>query len=133
MTDYAIQFKTLATSCDWNEGRCKLYFGRGLTSRSRMRLPPTSYPWTWRALSIWPLVSKAVSTCVSDAWPPARPGGWRRSSLSRPTHHLNHLCLSLSPCSWGDFDCLPKRDNKGWFRVSASTVGSRATLFYRVL
>ncbi len=99
-------------------GCCKLCFGRGLNSRSRMRLPPLSYPRTWRALSIWPLVSKAAFACVSDAWLPARPGGWRRSSLSRANHHLNRPCLILSPCRRGDFNCLPKRDKKDWFRAS---------------
>ncbi len=71
-----------------------------------------SYPRTWRALSIWPLVSKAAFACVSDAWPPDRPGGWRRSSLSRANHHLKSPCLILSPCRRGDFNCLPKRDKK---------------------
>ncbi len=77
-----------------------------------MRLPSTSYPRTWRDLSIWPLVSKAASACVSDAWLPACLGGWRKPSLSRPTHHLNRACLILSPYSWGDFDCLPERATK---------------------
>ncbi len=40
MTDYAIQFKTLAASCDWNEGALRAMLGRGLTLRSRMRLLP---------------------------------------------------------------------------------------------
>ncbi len=35
-----------------------------------MRLSSTSYPRTWRNLSIWPLVSKSASACVSDAWLP---------------------------------------------------------------
>ncbi len=136
VTEYAIQFKTLAASFDWNGGGGALramFFGRGLTSKSRTRLLPTIYPWTWRALSIWPLESKAASACVSVAWLPARPGGWRKPSLLRTTHHLNRPWLNLSPCKWGDFDCLLKRNNKSWFGVSASTVESRATLLNLVL
>ncbi len=47
-----------------------------------MRLPSTSYPRTWRDLSIWPLMSKSASPCVSDAWLPARLGGWRKPTTS---------------------------------------------------
>ncbi|KAI2647040.1 Transposon Tf2-6 polyprotein [Labeo rohita] len=48
-----------------------------------------------------------------------------RKKLYRPraTHHLNHPWLNRSPCNWGGFDCLLKKNNKGWFGAFASTVG----------
>ncbi len=116
--EYAIQFKTLAASCDWNEGDVS----EGLNFEIQDEIVIHELP---QDLEEFINLATRVEVCLrlrQRRLAPARLGGWRKPSLSRPTHHLNRACLILSPYSWGDFDCLPERDNKGWFRASASTV-----------
>ncbi len=98
VTDYAIQFKTLAASCYWNEGSLRAMFREGLNFEIQDKNATHELP-----LNLEGFINLATRVegrrCVSDSWIPALPGGWRRSSLSRANHHLNRLCLILSPCS----------------------------------
>ncbi len=87
-------------------------FREGLNYEIQDEIATTSNHRTWRALLIWPFESRAASSCVSDAWLPARPGGWRKPSLSRAIHHLSHPWRTLSPCSWGAFDVSPRETTK---------------------
>ncbi len=88
-----------------------------------MRLLPTSYSLDLEGLYQFGHSCREPPLFASEALgPPRSSWGLEESRSFKANHHHNHLCLILSPCSWGDFDCLPKRDNKGWFRVSASTV-----------
>ncbi len=86
MTDYAIQFKTLAASCDWNEGALRAMFREGLNFEIQDEIatpgPGGIYQFGLSCRKPPPLASATLGS-------PARPGGWRRPSLSRATHHLN--------------------------------------------
>lgn len=44
VTEYAIQFKTLAASCDWNQGACRSMFHAGLEEEIQDELATIDLP-----------------------------------------------------------------------------------------
>ncbi len=90
-TDYAIEFRTLAATCEWNEQALTARFLEGLSlGRSRRRFSHVIRLLVWTNWSSWPFVStNALSCAVAHATP-------------HPSYGWFHL-LSLSPQWWGVF------------------------------
>lgn len=67
VTEYAILFKTLAASCDWNEGHVDPFFVQALRRTSRMSSPLTNCHTTLTILLIWLYASRLASIADTNA------------------------------------------------------------------
>lgn len=113
VTEFAIEFKTLATSCGWDDGPCRAMFRAGLVEEIQDEIATHELPCGFDELVN--LALRVESRLHLRRQHRAERSPWRFGELTSNTTSVSPLLSSddPDPCSWDACISLPSRNKNG--------------------